>query len=106
MLLVPTKSDITPKNVSTETWLTPTIALRIPIISATINTVTESRLAIALIREGKLSIIHHNLSIETQADEVDKIKRSESGMIVDPITLEPDDPLTRTLDVIKKYHIS
>jgi IMP dehydrogenase len=106
VLLVPARSDVTPKDVLTSTFLTPTISLQIPIVSAAMDTVTEARMAIALAREGGIGVIHRNMSIEAQADEVDKVKRSEAGMIVDPITLGPDDPLTQALDVMEKYHIS
>ncbi|HEV8635952.1 MAG TPA: IMP dehydrogenase [Chloroflexota bacterium] len=106
VLLVPSYSQVDPKDVSTGTYVTRTIALNVPIVSAPMDTVTEARLAIALAREGGLGIIHRNMSIDAQADEVDKVKRSESGMIVDPITLTPDEPLTHALDVMEKYHIS
>ena len=106
VLLVPNYSQVLPKDVSTSTYVTRTIALNVPIVSAPMDTVSEARLAIALAREGGLGIIHRNMSIDAQADEVDKVKRSESGMIVDPITLTPDEPLTRALDVMEKYHIS
>src|ERR671934_1033355 len=106
VLLQPAESAVLPNDVSTATRLTRTIELAIPIVSAAMDTVSEARLAIALAREGGLGIIHRNMSIDAQADEVDKVKRSESGMIVDPITLTPDEPLTRALDVMEKYHIS
>jgi IMP dehydrogenase len=106
VLLVPSYSQVEPKDVSTSTRVTRTIELNIPIVSSPMDTVTEARLAIALAREGGIGVIHRNMSIEAQADEVDKVKRSESGMIVDPITLHPGDPLTRALDVMEKYHIS
>jgi IMP dehydrogenase len=106
VLLVPAESGVLPGDVSTTTRLTPEIALNIPILSAAMDTVTEARLAIALAREGGIGIIHRNLSIEDQAAEVDKVKRSESGMITDPITLAPDDPLRAAHDVMSKYHIS
>ncbi len=106
VLLVPAASDVLPGDVSTQTRLTPEITLNIPILSAAMDTVTEARLAIALAREGGLGIIHRNLSIEDQAAEVDKVKRSESGMISDPITLAPHDPLRAAQDAMSKYHIS
>jgi IMP dehydrogenase len=106
VLLVPALSEVHPKDVSTNTCLTRNIALNIPIVSAAMDTVTEARLAIALAREGGIGIIHRNLSIDDQATEVDKVKRSEAGMIVDPITLSPHDRLTEALDVMAKYHIS
>src|SRR5438477_9516709 len=106
VLLVPSRSDVLPKDVSIDTRLTRNITLNIPIASAAMDTVTEARLAIALAREGGIGIIHRNLSIDDQSVEVDKVKRSESGMIVDPITLSPTDKLTRALEVMATYHIS
>jgi IMP dehydrogenase len=106
VLLVPALSSVLPKDVSTTTCLTRHISLNIPLVSAAMDTVTEARLAIALAREGGIGIIHRNLSIDDQAAEVDKVKRSEAGMIVDPITLSPHDRLTRALDVMANYHIS
>ncbi len=106
VLIVPAASSVLPRDVSTETRLTRTITINIPIMSAAMDTVTEARLAIALAREGGIGIIHRNLSIEDQAQEVDKVKRSESGMITDPITLEPSALLSEALDVMKRYHIS
>ncbi len=106
VLLIPAESAILPGDVSTATRLTAEIALNIPILSAAMDTVTEARLAIALAREGGFGVIHRNLSIADQAGEVDKVKRSESGMITDPITLSPDDTLQSALDVMSRYHIS
>jgi IMP dehydrogenase len=106
VLLVPAESSVLPGDVSTATRLTTDITLNIPIISAAMDTVTEARLAIALAREGGIGIIHRNLSIESQAEEVNKVKRSEAGMISDPITLAPEDSLSDALAVMKKYHIS
>src|SRR5690242_166363 len=106
VLLLPAESYVLPGDVRTTTRFTTDITLNIPIASAAMDTVTEARLAIALAREGGIGIIHRNLSIEDQAGEVDKVKRSESGMITDPITLGPDDSLKSALDVMKKYHIS
>ncbi|HEX5415774.1 MAG TPA: IMP dehydrogenase [Chloroflexota bacterium] len=106
VLLVPALSEVLPKDVSTTTFLTRRIPLNIPVVSAAMDTVTEARLAIALAREGGLGIIHRNLPVEVQASEVDKVKRSEAGMIVDPITLSPRDRLTRALEVMSHYHIS
>ena len=106
VLLLPADSHVLPGDVSTKTQLTAEISLNIPILSAAMDTVTEARLAIALAREGGLGVIHRNLSIEDQAAEVDKVKRSESGMITDPITLEPNEPLSAALAVMSKYHIS
>src|SRR4030067_3089784 len=90
LLLVPAASSILPRDVDTSTLLTKNITLRIPIISAAMDTVTESRTAICMAQEGGIGIIHRNMSIEHQAVEVDKVKKSESGMIVDTITSEPD----------------
>ncbi|MBI3969486.1 MAG: IMP dehydrogenase [Chloroflexi bacterium] len=106
VLLIPRKSDVLPKEVSTATCLTPRVRLNIPLVSSAMDTVTEARLAIALAREGGIGVIHRNLSIEAQVEEVDKVKRSESGMIVDPITLSPNDLLADALAVMEKYHIS
>src|SRR5579872_732322 len=106
VLIVPAASSVLPSDVSTRTRLTRSILLNIPIVSAAMDTVTEGRLAIALAREGGIGIIHRNFSIEDQAQEVDKVKRSESGMITDPITLEPSALLSEALDVMKRYHIS
>src|SRR5579859_4796598 len=106
VLLIPAESNVLPGDVRTSTRLTADITLNIPILSAAMDTVTEARLAIALAREGGIGVIHRNLSIEDQAGEVDKVKRSESGMITDPITLGPEDSLRNALAVMSKYHIS
>src|SRR5258708_14396444 len=106
VLLLPAASSVLPGDVATKTRLTAEISLNIPILSAAMDTVTEARLAIALAREGGIGIIHRNLSLEDQAAEVDKVKRSESGMITDPITLGPDDSLRGALAVMDRYHIS
>src|SRR5579859_7808091 len=106
VLIVPAASSVLPSDVSTRTRLTRSIILNIPIVSSAMDTVTEARLAIALAREGGMGVIHSNLSIEEQAQEVDKVKRSESGMITDPITLEPDASLSEALAVMKRFHIS
>src|SRR5579864_8779177 len=106
VLIVPAASSVLPRDVSTQTRLTRTITINIPVISAAMDTVTEGRLAIALAREGGLGVIHRNLSIEDQAQEVDKVKRSESGMITDPITLEPTALLSEALAAMKRFHIS
>jgi IMP dehydrogenase len=106
VLIIPAASSVLPREVSTQTRFTRTIRLNIPIVSAAMDTVTEGRLAIALAREGGIGVIHSNSSIEKQAEEVDKVKRSESGMITDPITLEPDASLRDALDVMKRFHIS
>src|SRR3954453_19178514 len=104
--LVPSASDVIPAQVSTATRLTSDIELAIPLMSAAMDTVTEARLAIAIAREGGLGVIHRNLSIEDQVTEVDKVKRSESGMIVDPVTLHPEDLVGSALDLMSKYRIS
>src|SRR5476649_1678033 len=106
VLLLPSHSDVVPAEVITQTQLSRNIRLNIPIISAAMDTVTESRLAIAIAQQGGLGIVHRNLSIEQQADEVDKVKRSESGMIMDPITLSPDHRIADALDLMRRYKIS
>ena len=106
VLLVPGRSDVIPSEVSTQTHLTRAIVLNVPIISAAMDTVTESRMAIALAQQGGLGIVHRNLSIEQQAEEVDKVKRSESGMIVDPVTMSPDDKVSDAVEMMRKYKIS
>src|SRR2546426_5078231 len=106
VLLLPAHSDVIPALASTQTQLTRNIRLNIPIISAAMDTVTESRMAIGLAQQGGMGIIHRNLSIEQQANEVDKVKRSESGMIVDPVTMSPDAKVSDALEVMRKYKIS
>src|ERR671933_2127308 len=106
VLLLPAESDVLPKDVSTQTCLTRAIPLNIPIVSAAMDTVTEARMAIALAREGGIGIIHRNLSIAEQVAEVDKVKRSESGMIVEPVTFGPDEPVARALELMATYHVS
>jgi IMP dehydrogenase len=106
VLLLPARSDVLPADVSTSTRIARDITLNIPILSAAMDTVTEARLAIAIAREGGLGIVHRNLSIEEQAAEIDKVKRSESGMIVEPVTLGPDEPIGNALLVMERYHIS
>ena len=106
VLLLPARSDVVPANTNTQTQLSRHIRLNIPIISAAMDTVTESHMAIALAQQGGLGIIHRNLTIEQQANEVDKVKRSESGMIVDPVTMSPDAKVSDALEVMKKYKIS
>ncbi|HEY7536598.1 MAG TPA: IMP dehydrogenase [Gaiellaceae bacterium] len=106
VLLVPAESAVLPNDVSTATRLTRTIALNVPIVSAAMDTVTEARMAIALAREGGIGIVHRNLSIAEQAGEVDKVKRSESGMIVEPLTLPPDARVADALELMARYHVS
>src|ERR1035437_4996233 len=93
VLLEPARSEVVPAEVDTRTRLTRQIGLNIPVVSAAMDTVTESHLAIALAQQGGIGIIHRNMSIDRQAEEVDRVKRSESGMIVDPITIGPDQPI-------------
>ncbi|HEU4450681.1 MAG TPA: IMP dehydrogenase [Gaiellaceae bacterium] len=106
VLLVPAESGVLPGEVSTRTRLTSAIALEIPILSAAMDTVTEARMAIALAREGGLGVVHRNLSVEAQAAEVDKVKRSEAGMIVEPVTLPPGAPVAEALTLMATYRIS
>ncbi len=106
VLLVPAKSEILPKDVHTTTKLTSKITLNIPLVSAAMDSVTEAKLAIAMAQEGGIGFIHKNMTIEQQAAEVDKVKRSESGMIVDPFTIEPYKTVQDALDLMKKYKIS
>jgi IMP dehydrogenase len=106
VLLVPAKSAVLPREVNVSTYLTPEIKLNIPLVSAAMDTVTESEMAIAIAREGGIGILHKNMSIEAQCQEVDKVKRSESGMIRDPITLHPENSIGDALDIMKKYSVS
>ncbi len=106
VLLEPGKSNVLPREVDTTTLLTPQIKLNIPIISAAMDTVTESAMAIAMAREGGIGILHKNMTIEEQCEEVDKVKRSESGMILNPVTLSPEQTIGDALSLMKKYSIS
>lgn len=106
VLLIPGKSNVLPRNVDLKTLLTPDIKLNIPIISAAMDTVTESKMAIAIAREGGIGILHKNMSIEKQCDEVVRVKRSESGMIQDPVTLTPEKTIKDALYLMKKYSVS
>src|SRR4249920_1701440 len=106
VLLVPQHSMVLPYEVDVSTRLTRNIRLNVPLLSAAMDTVTESRLAIAMAQQGGLGVIHKNLSIDEQASEVDRVKRSESGMIVDPITLSPAHRIFEALELMKKYRIS
>jgi IMP dehydrogenase len=106
VLLLPARSEIVPASANPQTQISRNIRLNIPIISAAMDTVTESHMAIAMAQQGGLGIIHRNLTIEQQANEVDKVKRSESGMIVDPVTMSPDAKVSDALEVMKKYKIS
>ena len=106
VLLMPGRSEVLPKEAALTTKLTPKITLNIPLVSAGMDTVTEAKLAIALAREGGIGIIHKNMSIAEQADEVDKVKRSENGVIVDPFHLSPDDSVEEAIALMQRYHIS
>jgi IMP dehydrogenase len=106
LLLVPAESTILPKDVDTRTSLTNNIIMNIPIVSAAMDTVTESQTAICMAREGGIGFIHRNMSIERQTLEVDKVKKSESGMIVDPITIEPEQKVKDALELMSRYKIS
>src|SRR3954454_16873061 len=106
VLLVPQHSNVLPTDVDVSSWFTRNIRLNVPLVSAAMDTVTESGLAIAMAQLGGLGIIHKNLSIEEQASEVDRFKRSESGMIVNPITLAPTNLIYEALDLMKQYRIS
>jgi len=106
VLLVPARSDVLPTETDTATQFTRGIRLQIPLCSAAMDTVTEASLAIAIAQQGGIGVVHKNLSVERQADEVDKVKRSESGMIVDPVTIRQDRPVREALNVMQRYHIS
>ena len=106
VLLLPARSDVVPAEVDTRTALTRSITLNIPIVRAAMDTVAESHLAIALAQQGGIGIVHRNMPIERQAEEVDRVKRSESGMIVDPITIEPEKKISDAQDLMKRFRIS
>src|SRR5262249_18648092 len=106
VLLLPARSDVVPALANTQTHITRNIQLNIPIVSAAMDTVTESHMAIGIAQQGGIGIIHRNLTIEQQANEVDKVKRSESGMIVDPVTMSPHAKVCDALEVMRKYKIS
>lgn len=106
VLLVPAKSEVVPREVNVDTMLTKRIHLNMPIMSAGMDTVTEAKMAIAMAREGGIGVIHKNMTIEEQANEVDKVKRSEHGIIVDPVFLSPDNTLRDANDLMERYHIS
>jgi len=106
VLLVPAYSEVVPAQVSTQTQLTRNITLNTPLLSSAMDTVTESRMAIAMAQQGGIGIVHRNLTIAQQAGEIDKVKRSESGMIVDPVTIGPDQLIADALDVMRRYKIS
>ncbi len=106
VLLMPSYSDVLPKDVSVTTRLTRNLTLNIPLVSAAMDTVTEAETAICMAREGGLGFIHRNMGVEAQAREVDKVKKSESGMIVDPVTIHPDQKVEEVLDIMARYRIS
>jgi IMP dehydrogenase len=106
VLLVPARSEVLPAEAETKTRLTRSIPLNIPVVSAAMDTVTEAQLAIALAQQGGIGFVHRNMSIERQAEEVDRVKRSESGMIVDPITIAPDKKISDALALMQRYRIS
>jgi len=104
--LLPDYLEVLPNDTSVETRITRSIPMRIPIASAAMDTVTEADLAISIAREGGIGIVHRNMPIERQAQEVSKVKKSESGMVVDPVTVEPDQRISDVLDLMSRYHIS
>ena len=106
VLLIPSYSDVLPKDVSTSTRLTKTISLNIPIVTAAMDTVTEAEASISVARAGGIGFIHRNMSVESQAIEVGKVKKSESGMIVDPVTIHPDQKILEVMDLMEEFHIS
>src|SRR5438874_9297437 len=106
VLLIPARSDFVPSQADTHSRLTRGIELNIPLISAPMDTVTEAALAIALAQEGGIGIIHKNLSVENQAREVEKVKRSENGVIVDPITLPPSASIATARQIMREYNVS
>jgi len=106
VLLIPNHSEVLPKDVDVGTKLTKNISLNMPIVSAAMDTVTGARTSISMAREGGVGFIHRNMSIKSQALEVDQVKKSESGMIIDPVTIRPDQPVREVLDMMEKYRIS
>src|ERR1700729_827512 len=106
VLLLPGKSSILPAQADTRTCLSRKISLNIPIVAAAMDTVTDARLAIAIARQGGLGFIHRNMPLERQSEEVDRVKRSESGMIVDPVTISPENTVLHALDIMNKYRVS
>ena len=106
VLLCPQRSDVIPKDVEVSTRLTRNVRINIPVVSAAMDTVTEARLAIALAREGGIGVIHRAMAPDRQVVEIDKVKKSEYGMVVDPITMSPDQRLYEVLEVMEKYRIS
>ncbi|MGA9591858.1 MAG: IMP dehydrogenase, partial [Candidatus Acidiferrales bacterium] len=106
VLLLPGKSSILPGQADTRTCVSRKISINVPVVAAAMDTVTDSRLAIAIARQGGLGIIHRNMTIDRQAEEVDKVKRSESGMIVDPVTIGPEMSVRQALEIMNKYKVS
>lgn len=106
VLLLPNYSDIMPKDVNTSTRLSRNLNLNIPIVSAAMDTVTEARTSITMARSGGIGFIHRNMGVENQAREVDKVKKSESGMIVDPVVVDPDRSIGEVMQLMKQYRIS
>ena len=106
VLLIPAKSDILPMDADISTSLTKKIKINIPLLSAAMDTVTESDLAISIAREGGIGIIHRAMSAQRQASEIDRVKKSESGMIIDPVTISPDEPISEAMALMEKYKIS
>src|SRR5215472_13439030 len=106
VLLVPAASEILPRDTDVSTWVTRRVRLNIPLLSAAMDTVTEARTAIAMAQEGGLGVIHRNLAVAEQALEVEKVKKSESGMIVDPVTVSPEQPIAQALEIMQRFHIS
>src|ERR1700734_3785848 len=106
VLLLPGKSSVLPTQTDTRTCLTKKIAINIPIVAAAMDTVTDARLAIAMARQGGIGFVHRNMTIDRQAEEVDRVKRSESGMIVDPITIAPEISVRQALEIMNKYKVS
>jgi len=106
VLLLPAESDILPDQVDVSTWLTPKVRLNVPLLSAAMDTVTEARTAIAMAQEGGIGIVHRNLTVEEQVAEVDKVKKSEAGMIVDPITIRPERKVAEAVELMSRYRIS
>src|SRR6476661_4366023 len=106
VLLLPARSEVVPAQTDTRTCFTRSVGLNIPVASAAMDTVTESHLAIALAQQGGIGLIHRNMAIDRQAEEVDRVKRSESGMIVDPVTVDPEQKISDALEVMKRFRIS
>ena len=106
VLLLPALSEVTPDRVDVSTRLTPSIELRIPFLSAAMDTVTDSNMAISMARNGGVGVIHKNMPVEAQRTEVEKVKKSESGMIIDPVTIDPDLPVGAALQLMADYRVS